>query len=146
RNARQLVDELERRRAELRAEALAPAPAASSAEPPAELLVALDRAADRDLEQWAAELNQREERLKLERTAVQVLADDVSAEKATLADRRRLLAEQFTQLAAARAGWQEAERATVAEMETLACTLRRREAELDVREGRLTRADARRRA
>ena len=144
RSARELVDELERRRAELRAEALAPV-AGAKVEPPAELKVALDRAADRDLGQWAAELDERDERLRLERAAVHALFGSVSKDKATLADRRRVLAEQFAQLAAARAQWQEAERATVAEMEQLARTLRRREAELDAREQRLSRADTRRR-
>jgi hypothetical protein len=56
-----------------------------------------------------------------------------------------VLAEQFAELAAARAQWQEAERATVAEMEQLAGALRRREGELDARAQRLARADARRR-
>lgn len=144
RNSRQLVDELEQRRASLRAESLAPT-AGTSAEPPAELLVALDRNADRDFGKWAAELDQREERLKLERAAVQTLFLSVSQDKSELADRRRVLAEQFTQLAAARAQWQEAERVTVAEMEQLARSLRRREAELDAREQRLSRADVRRR-
>lgn len=144
RNARQLVDELEQRRAELRAEALAPI-ARPGAEMPAELQVALDRSADRDLGKLAAELEEREERLNLERAAVQALFKSVSAEKATLTDRRRVLAEQFAELAAARARWQEAERATVAEMERLAQTLRRREAELDARQARLARADSRRR-
>jgi chromosome segregation ATPase len=143
RNARQLVDELEQRRAELRADVPAAAP---GADPPVELRVALDRAADRDLGKLAAELTEREERLKLERAAVQALSADVSAEHATLADRRRILAEQFAQLVSARAQWQEAERATVAEMERLADTLRRREAELDARAHRLARADVRRRA
>ena len=141
RNARQLVDELEHRRAELRA-----APAATGAEPPPELRVALDRAADRDLDRWATELAGREERVNQDRAAVQALVAGATGEKATLADRRRVLFEQFAQLARARARWQEAERATVEEMEHLARTLRRREGELDAREQRLARADARRRA
>lgn len=143
RNVRQLVDELEQRRAELQAAALTPTPAPEPA--PSELLIPLDRAADRDLGRLAAELAEREQRLNLERAAVQGLFDGVSADKATMADRRRVLAEQFAQLAEARALWQEAERATVAEMEQLARTLRRREAELDARAARLVRADARRR-
>src|SRR5579883_474072 len=142
RNARQVVEELEQRRTELRAEVLAPA---TGTEPPPELQVALDRTADRDLAKWAAELEAREERLKQERIAVQTLFANVSAEKGTLADRRRVLAEQFAQLAAARAQWQEAERVTVAEMEQVACTLRRREAELDIRDQRIVRSDVRRR-
>lgn len=142
RNARQVVEELEQRRAELRAEVLAPV---AGVEPPQELQVALDRAADRDLAKWAAELEAREERLKQDRAAVQSFAANVSGEKATLSDRRRVLAEQFTQLAAARAQWQEAERVTVAEIEQLACTLRRREAELDARDQQIIRADVRRR-
>ncbi len=143
RNTRQLVDELEQRRAELRAAVLAPI--APGAEPPSETRVALDRTADRDLDRWATELAEREERLNQERAAVQALVASVTAEKATLADSRRVLTEQFAQLAGARALWQEAEHATVEEMEQLARTLRRREGELDVRESRLTRADVRRR-
>jgi len=143
RTAREVVDELERRRADLRAEALAPVP---GTEPPAELRVALDRRADRDLSRLAADLDQREQRLDLERAAVQGLFASVSKDKAELGDRRRVLAEQFADLARARARWHAAERATVEEMEQLARTLRRREAELDARQERLIRADARRRA
>lgn len=142
RNARALIEELEQRRAELRSEALAPTP---GAEPAGELLVALDRAADRDLSRLAAELAEREQRLNLDRTMVQAVLTEVSADRATISDRRRVLAEQFGQLAQARAQWQDAERATLAEMEQLAQTLRRREAELDAREARLARADSRRR-
>lgn len=141
RNARATIEELERQRAELRATALAP----TNPEAPSELLVALDRSADRDLDRWAAELADREQRLNLERSAVQALCSTLATDKDTLADRRRVLAEQFAQLAAARAHWQEAERVTLAEMEGLAHTLRRREAELDARAARLNRADARRR-
>lgn len=145
RGARQVIEELEQRRAVLRAEALAPA-AGTGAEPPPELRVALDRRADRDLGRWAAELDQREERLNLERAAVQALVASVSKDQAELGDQRRVLAEQVADLARARAGWQAAERATVEEMEQLARTLRRREAELDARQERLVRADGRRRA
>lgn len=142
RNARATIEELERQRAELRAAALAPT---AVGEAPGELLVALDRTADRDLNRWSAELAEREQRLNLERSALQSLCDALSTDKDSLADRRRVLAEQFAQLAAARAQWQEAERVTLAEMELLAHTLRRREAELDARASRLNRADARRR-
>ncbi|HEY1187967.1 MAG TPA: hypothetical protein VGE74_09935, partial [Gemmata sp.] len=140
RNARQVVEELERQREQLRAEVLAP-----PAEPPLELKVALDRAADRDLTKWANELAKKEDRLNVERASVTAMFASVARDKAGLNDQRRLLAEQFAQLASARAGWQAAERATVLEMEQLARTLRHREAELDVREQRLSRADAHRR-
>jgi hypothetical protein len=110
-----------------------------------ELQVALDRAADRDLARWAAELEEREARLEREAAAARALAAGASRDVADLTDRRRVLAEQFAELAAARAQWQEAERATVAEMEQLASALRRREAELDARAQRVARADARRR-
>jgi chromosome segregation ATPase len=140
-NARAVVEELERQRSELRATALAPA----ASGPAGELLVALDRAADRDLGRLAVELGERERNLAAERAAVQKLCDGLTADHATLADRRRVLAEQFAQLAAARNQWQAAERATLAEMEDLARSLRRREAELDARAARLSRADARRR-
>jgi chromosome segregation ATPase len=142
RNSRQLLEELEQQRTTL--SAVLPAPAIGSA-PSVELSVALNRAADRDLQALATELEQREERVRLERAAVHALFATVSRDNAELADRRRVLTEQFIQLAAARAQWQEAERATVAEMEQLARTLRRRETDLDAREVRLTRADARRR-
>ena len=143
RNARQVVDELERQREQLRLESLAPS--ATGAEPPRELSVALDRAADRDLTRWADELAKKEDRFAFERAALARMFANVSRDKDELKDRRRVLAEQFAQLAAARAGWQEAERATVAEMEQLARTLRHRETELDAREHRLGRADGRRR-
>jgi chromosome segregation ATPase len=143
RNARESVDELEQRRAELLDQTLAPTTGAEA--PPAELQVALDRAADRDLALLAAELADRERRLNFERAAVQGLCVGVSAEKADLVDRRRVLAEQFAQLALARVRWQEAERVTLVEMEQLARSLRYREAELDARAARLTAADARRR-
>ncbi len=142
RNARQVVDELERQREQLRREALAPT---TAGEPPLELRVALDRATDRDLVVWANELAKKEDRLNVERVTVTALFATVARDKDGLNDRRRVLAEQFSQLAAARAGWQEAERATVLEMEHLARTLRHREAELDAREQRLGRADGRRR-
>lgn len=140
RNARQVVEELERQREQLRADVLAPV-----AEPPLELKVALDRATDRDLTKWANELAKKEERLNVERASVTAMFASVGRDKAGLNDQRRVLAEQFAQLAAARAGWQAAERATVLEMEQLARTLRHREAELDAREQRLSRADAHRR-
>ncbi|MDY3561895.1 hypothetical protein R5W23_003324 [Gemmata sp. JC673] len=140
RNARLVVEELERQREQLRADVLAPPP-----EPPLDLKVALDRATDRDLAKWANELAKREDRLNVERASVTALFASVARDKAGINDQRRVLAEQFAQLAAARAGWQAAERATVLEMEQLARTLRHREAELDAREQRLNRADAHRR-
>src|SRR5262249_48639283 len=141
---REVVEELEQRRAELHTAATTAAP--PIAEPPAEIQqIALDRTADRDLAQWAADLEEREARLKQERAAIQTHFAGIVKDKADLADRRRVLAEQFVQLASARALWQEAEQATVMEMEQLATTLRRRETELDARDQRLTRADARRR-
>lgn len=143
RNTREVVNELEQRRAELQMEVTAAA--LPLAEPQVECQVALDRIADRDLAKWTAELEEREARLKQEGAAVQMHFAGVVKDRAELADRRRILAEQFAQLAAARAQWQEAERATVIEMEQLATTLRRRETELDAREQRLTRADSRRR-
>lgn len=140
RNARQVVEELERQREQLRTELLAP-----PAEPPLDLTVALDRAVDRDLTKWAQDLAKREERLNVERASVTAMFAALGRDKAGLGDQRRVLAEQFAQLATARAGWQAAERATVLEMEQLARTLRAREADLDAREQRLNRADAHRR-
>ncbi|MBP3959122.1 hypothetical protein J8F10_28085 [Gemmata sp. G18] len=143
RNARQAVDELEHQREQLRADTLALV--AAEAEPPAELQVALDRSTDRDLTQWANELAKKEERLNVERATVTGLFASLARDKAGMGDQRRVLAEQFAQLAAARAGWQAAERETVLEMEQLAHTLRQREAELNARDQRISRADGRRR-
>jgi chromosome segregation ATPase len=143
-NARAAVDELERRRAELDAAALAPR-TVPAAEWPAELLVALDRGSDRDLSALAADLERREAQLRADRADLQVLLDRWRAERAEFADRKRVLGEQFGQLVEARARWQAAERATVLEMEELARTLRAKEVEQDARAQRLARADARRR-
>ena len=66
-------------------------------------------------------------------------------ETAEINDRKRVLSEQFLLLADARARWQVAERQTVIEMEEMARDLKQREADLDGRERRLIRADARRR-
>lgn len=146
-NARAALDELERRRAELDAAALAPQPASGSpaAGLPTELLVALDRASDRDLGALAADLERREAQLRAERADVQLLVDRWRAERAEFADRKRVLGEQFGQLVEARARWQAAERETVLEMEELARTLRAKETEQDARAQHLARADARRR-
>jgi chromosome segregation ATPase len=142
-NARAALDELERRRAEQDAAALAPHPIA--AEVPAELLIALDRASDRDLSAWAADLERREAQVRTERAELQLLLDRWRAERAEFADRKRVLGEQFGQLVEARARWQVAERETVLEMEALARGLRAKETEQDARAQWLARADARRR-
>ena len=106
-NARAAVDELERRRAELDAAALAPR-TVPAAEWPAELLVALDRGSDRDLSALAADLERREAQLRADRADLQVLLDRWRAERAEFADRKRVLGEQFGQLVEARARWQAA--------------------------------------
>lgn len=142
RHAREAVGDLERQRAEFQSQTQA---MSLVAKPPLELQVALDRAADRDLAQWVAELEEREARIERDAAGAQTLVANASRDLIELADRRRVLAEQFADLAAARAQWQEAERATVAEMEQLAAALRRREAELDARSERVASADARRR-
>jgi chromosome segregation ATPase len=143
-NARAAVEELERRRDQVRADLLGPV-VAPDQEPPGELVVALDRAADRDLTRFAAELDARDQQLVEEKAAVGKLKDALDRETTGLGDRRRVLAEQFTQLAQARAQWQETERRTVLEMEELARGLRRREQDLDARDERLVKAEARRR-
>lgn len=143
-NARAAVGELERQRDQLRAEMLAALPP-PSAEPPGELQVALDRRADRDLTQWAAELDAESRQLAQERSNLTTLKAALERDAVELADQRRVLAEQFVMLGAARAEWQDAERRTVTEMEELARGLRVREEDLVAREERLVRADARRR-
>ena len=100
--------------------------------------VALDRAADRDLHAWAAELDAREARLRGGQAVIE-------AEAGALADGRRLLAEQAALVAAAREQWRQAERHTLAELEDLAHVVRRRERELDQRERAAIQADRRRR-
>ena len=93
----------------------------------------------------AADLAEREAVLAREKTAVAALQGSLERETAEITDRKRMLAEQFRLLAAARAKWQVAERKTVIEMEEMARDLKQREADLDGRERRLIRADARRR-
>lgn len=144
RAAHEALADLERRRAERDAAALAPRPA-PAAELPPELAVALDRAADRDLSAWAADLDAREARLSADRAELAAVAARWAAERAEFADRKRVLAEQLGQLAEARERWQAAERATVDELEELARAVRSREQEQDARARHLARADARRR-
>lgn len=141
RNARAIVEELESKREQLRAAALAPSH--RTAEP--ELLISLDRAKDRDLAAWAAELDAREQRHDAERAALSEVKAGLEREGVALADGRRVLAEQVNVLAAARGQWQQAEAHTIAEMEDLARDLRHREQQLDAREERVLRADERRR-
>jgi len=127
-NARLALSELERRRDRIRAELL-------QSDLPANLF---QNASSDDLTQ--------RELLNRERAAVASLRASLERESADVEDRRRLVAEQLGQLSDARSRWQKAERQTVLEMEELARSLRHKEQELDAREQRLIRADARRRA
>jgi hypothetical protein len=142
-HAREVVEELERKRDRLRADLLTPSAAAPGL--PISPEVPLNRAADRDLAVLAEELDRRERELNQERAGLKALAEQLGRESADVGDRRKVVAEQFAQLAVARARWQRAERETVEEMESLARGLAHREQELDVRERLLFRADARRR-
>ncbi len=143
-NARAIITDLERERDRLRAEVQGPVAPADPELPPGHR-VALDRAADRDLTQWAAELDTRDLQLTQEKSALATARAGLARKATDLADQRQVLAEQFTLLAAARGRWQETERRTIAEMEELARGLRRREQDLDALEDRLIRVDARRR-
>lgn len=143
-NARLVVEELERKREQLRNDLLGTA-VPTETESPDGYRVALDRAADRDLTQWVAELDARDQQLAQEKAGLAAVRAGLDRDAADLADQRQVVAEQFVLLATARAQWQEAERRTVGEMEELARGLRRREQDLDAREERLVRADARRR-
>ncbi|MCE9567354.1 MAG: hypothetical protein K8U57_35585 [Planctomycetes bacterium] len=127
-NARVALSELERRRDLIRAELL-------QSDLPANLF---QNASSDDLTQ--------REILNRERAAVAALRASLERESADVEDRRRLVAEQLGQLSDARSRWQKAERQTVLEMEELARSLRHKEQELDAREQRLIRADARRRS
>lgn len=126
-NARAVLADLERRRDLARAELL------GSALPEGLIATAPDDFAQREL------------LLEREKAAVAALRSALERESADLDDRRRLAAEQLAQLADARVRWQRAERQTVIEMEELARALRRKDQELDAREQRVIRADARRR-
>jgi chromosome segregation ATPase len=141
-HARLVVEELERKREQLLGQVLAPAPAEDAARKDR---VILNRGAERDLVQWATELDEQERQFNRDRAALASVKTGLDREAADLADGRRVLAEQLAALAVARSHWQRAERKTVGEMEELARGLRRREQELDTREQRLFRADARRR-
>ena len=143
-HAREALDDLERKREALHAELLGTAVLPLD-EPAPGTLVALDRAADRDLTQWAVDLDARERQLAQDRAGLVAVKAALDRQAAALADDRQVLAEQFVQLATARGEWQEAERRTVGEMEELAAALRVREQDLDAREQRLIKADGRRR-
>ena len=140
-HARAIVEELEAKRDELRAEILAvmakPEPERSS-----EYAVPLDRKADRDLTQWTADLDAQERRQTEEKAALAKLKAALEREAITVSDQRKVLAEQFSLLGAARAEWQEQEGRTVAELEDLARTMRQREDDLAAREERLHLQDA----
>lgn len=140
-HARAVVEELEQKRDELRAEILAvmakPEPAAKN-----EYHVPLDRKADRDLTQWTADLDAQERRQIEEKAALAKVKSALEREAITVADQRKVLAEQFALLGAARAEWQEQEGRTVAELEDLARAMRQREEDLAAREERLHAIDA----
>ena len=144
RHAREALGDLELKRDQLHAELLGTAVLPDDRPAPG-TLVPLDRAVDRDLTQWAAELDAREKQLAQDRAGLLSVKAGLDRQAAALADDRQVLAEQFVQLATARAEWQEAERRTVGEMEELAAALRVREQDLDAREQRIIKADGRRR-
>ena len=143
-HARAVVDELTLERDRVRAELLAAQPV-QVPDPSANFQIALDRAADRDLTSWASELVAQEQAIAKEKAGVATVKAGLDRDTAALADQRRVLAEQFVQLAAARTQWQDVERRTVEEMEELARVLKRREDDLDARDRRLVTSDARRR-
>ncbi len=143
-NARTAVEELERRRDQVRAELLGPL-APPDPKLNEDFCVAIDRRADRDLTQFAAELDAREKFLNQEKGNLAALRASLEKEVADLTDRRRVLNEQFVMLADARGKWQEVEHQTMGEIEELARKLGQREHDLDGREGRLASAEARRR-
>lgn len=143
-HARAIVEELERKRDALRAELLAAAPKPESEA--ADQRVALDRRADRDLVKWVAELDDQDRRLTQEKANLARLKTSLEWEATSLADQRKVLAEQFAMLAAARSDWQDAEGRTVAEMEELARGLRLREEELAAREERWAQIESLRKA
>jgi chromosome segregation ATPase len=141
-HARLVIEELEQKREQLLGQVLATPP---REDPARKDQVILNRGPDRDLVQWAAELDEQERQLNREKGALAAVKAGLDRDAANLADSRRVLAEQLAALAVARSHWQRAERKTVEEMEELARGLGRREQELDTREQRLFRADARRR-
>jgi len=124
---------------------LALAPKAEATTTPNEFLVPLDRRADRDLTRWTAELDAQDRQLAQEKANLAKLKSSLQQESTNLADDRKVLAEQFALLGAARAEWQEVEGRTVAELEELARSLRLKEEDMAAREDRLVKADARRR-
>lgn len=144
RHTREALGDLELKRDQLHAELLGTAVLPDDRPAPG-TLVPLDRAIDRDLTQWAADLDAREKQLAQDRAGLLSVKAGLDRQAASLADDRQVLAEQFVQLATARAEWQEAERRTVGEMEELAAALRVREQDLDAREQRIIKADGRRR-
>lgn len=111
----------------------------------ADRAVSLDRKTDRDLMAWAAELDKREQQLRKEQAALGPARAGLAKHIAESLDQRRVLAEQFAMLAAAKERWKEAEQYTVNELEDLTHVLHRRERELDERERGLIASERRRR-
>lgn len=143
-HTRSIVEELDRKREELRNEILA---ITASNEPETingSYRIPLDRRADKDLTQWAAELDAQDRRILEEKAALSKLKAALDRESVSLADERKVVAEQFALLGAARAEWQETEGRTVVELEDLAKSLRQREDDLALREQRLANAESRR--
>lgn len=143
-HARGIVEELETKRDELHAELLAAAPI-PEVQRSSESRVPLNRAADRDLTQWVAELDAQDRQQSQEKVRLAAVKASLDREAITIADQRKVLAEQFSMLGAARSDWQDVETRTVAELEDLARALRLREDELADREDRLAKAEVRRR-
>lgn len=132
-HARSVIEEMERKREELRAELLAAAPKPEE-KPQGPFVVALDRRADRDLTQWTAELEAQDRQLAQEKTNLIKLKTSLLQESVRIADERKVLAEQFALLSAARAEWQDVEARTVSELEDFARKLRLQEEDLMARE------------
>jgi chromosome segregation ATPase len=143
-HARAIVEELERQREALQAEILATMPKKEPEPPPGVLRVALSRAQDRDFTQWAADLEAQDRQLTQDKANVAKVKASLEREAVTLADQRKVLAEQLAMLTAARAEWQDVEARTVAELEELARALRLREDDVAAREARLKNIDTRR--
>ena len=86
-HARGIVEELEKKRDELHAELLASAPR-PEAEPSGDYRVPLDRAADRDLTKWVAELDAQDRQLTQEKANLAKVKASLDREALSLADQR----------------------------------------------------------
>ncbi|MGL6096453.1 MAG: hypothetical protein ACRC7O_11730, partial [Fimbriiglobus sp.] len=138
--ARAVLQDLEEKRAALEAGFAAGTDPSLAAFPD---VVALDRRADGGVERLLTELHVREREVAREKQTLAAVRSEIDRRSERLADDRLVLAEQVAALSVARDRWQNAERQSLAELESLARSVQARELFLLSRERDLSAAEGR---